>query len=485
MQFFIATNHGFLHSFDAETGEENFAVIPKELLNNLYDIYQDGATFNHIYGLDGDMVIRDTGTSKYLYLGMRRGGNNYYVFDVTTKTSPSLVFKIEGGTTGFEKLGQTWSRPTITKIRIGGTARNVMIFGGGYDEDQDNYVTRTADNEGNAVYIVDADTGSLLWTASNDDADLVLPDMQYSIPARISVIDREGDGFADHMYVVDMGGQVFRLDIHNGETGNDLVTGGLLAQFSGTAEEDNRRFFYGPDVSEISLANEHYYAVALGSGYRAHPLNETINDHFYMIKDFGVFNIDNDGNYGLPSPALTLNDIYDATDHLLTSPDDTTRDLETSTFAQKAGWMIRLANGGEKVLASPLIINYKLFFTTYVPATASTSQCAPPTGTSRAYLVELVNGNAITDLDNDGIDEHEDRFADLQQTGIAPETKILIEDIVKPVVCLGTECTSAVVDVDEDGNPLNCGTQFECLAEQIYGRFERVQKSSWKTEIER
>lgn len=481
----VATNHGFLHSFDPDTGEENFAVAPKELLDNAYDLYQDGSTLSHIYGLDGDMVLRNVDDStKYLYVGMRRGGNNYYVFDISDKTSPDLVFKIDGGSAGYEKLGQTWSRPTITKVRMGGSTRSVMIFGGGYDEDQDNFLTRTADNEGNAVYIADADTGALLWSASNAGATMNIPEMKYSIPARVSVIDREGDGFADHLYVVDMGGQIFRLDINNAG-GGDFITGGLMADFGGESEADARRFFYGPDVSEISLADEHYYAVAVGSGFRAHPLDTKIQDHFFMIKDYGVFQLDEEGNYSLPETALGLSDMYDATNHLLTSSDDGEREIENTAFAERAGWYISLGSGGEKVLASPLIINYQLFFTTYLPATASDSLCAPPTGNSRAYLVELVNGNAVADLDQNGELQHEDRYAQLKQTGIAPETKILIEDIVKPVVCLGTECTSAVIDVDEDGNVKACGMEFECLAENIYGRFERVQKSSWKTEIER
>ncbi|GGO63367.1 PilC/PilY family type IV pilus protein [Bowmanella pacifica] len=478
----VATNQGFLHSFDAETGAENFAVTPKELMSNLYDFYQDNSTFTHVYGLDGDLVLRqhDDGR-KLLYVGMRRGGRNYYAFDVSTKTEPSLLFKIEGGSVGFEKLGQSWSRPTVTKVRIGGNSKTVLIFGGGYDAEQDNKALRSPDVVGNAVYMVDADTGALLWSASNAGADLNLDAMQYSIPARISVIDRENDGYADHMYVVDTGGQLFRLDIHNGQSGSDFVTGAHMASFSSDATvEDNRRFYYGPDVSEISLANEHYYAVALGSGYRAHPLNTQIQDNMYMIKDKGVFTLDIDGNYGLPEMPITTADLYDATDHLLTSSNQAERELEAAAFAGKQGWFIRLGGGGEKVLASPLILNYKLFFTTYLPASISQSLCAPPTGNSRAYLVELINGNAVKDFNNNGDKEHVDRHADLKQTGIAPDTKILIEDIVKPVVCLGTECTSAVIDENEP-----CGSAFECLAENIYGRFERVQRGYWKTEHER
>ncbi len=476
---FVATNHGFLHSFDPDTGSENFAIIPKELLANLNDLYQDASSYNHIYGLDGHMVLRETASSKILYVGMRRGGNNYYAFDVTNKTAPTLLFTIDGGSGDFANLGQTWSRPTVTKIKIGASTRDVLIFGGGYDEDQDAKTTRSADTVGNSVFIVDADTGALLWSASKTSATLELSDMQYSIPARVSAVDRDTDGLTDHIYVVDMGGQIFRLDVHNGESGVDLITGGLLATLGGDTEPENRRFYYGADVAEISLAEEHYYAVAVGSGFRAHPLDAVIQDNFYMIKDTGVFNIGEDGNFTLPTTPYLETDLYNATAHLLTTPDEDQREIEAAAFADKNGWFIEMGTGGEKVLASPLILNYRLLFTTYLPATASNSACAPPTGTSRAYLVDLVNGNAVTDLDNDGILEHEDRHADLKQTGIAPDTKILIEDIVKPVVCLGTECTEIVKDGDQ------CESAFACLAENLYGDFERLQRSSWKTETER
>jgi len=482
---FVATNHGFLHSFDPATGEENFAIMPKDLMNNLYDLYSDSSTFSHIYGLDGDMVLRTVGSNIYLYVGMRRGGNNYYAFDITSKTNPKLMFKIQGGTGDFANLGQTWSKPTVTKIKVGGASRNVLIFGGGYDEDQDNKLLRSADSVGNSVFIVDADSGELIWSASDAGADLNLAQMEYSIPARISVIDRENDGFADHMYVADTGGQLFRLDIHNGESVVDLVSGGLLADFGGSLEADNRRFYYGPDVSEISLGADHYYAVVLGSGFRAHPLNTTINDQFYMIKDEGVFIIDEDGNFSLPATALGLSDLYDATDHLLTSSNSAAKELAVEQFADSQGWYISLNTGGEKVLASPLILDYQVIFTTYLPATASDSECAPPTGNSRAYLVQLINGNSVTDLNQDGTQLHDDRYAQLKQTGIAPDTKILIEDIIKPIICLGTECASTVFEVDEDGNKVDCGSDFECLAENINSYFERVQKSSWKTETER
>ncbi|MBF7074743.1 pilus assembly protein PilY [Glaciecola sp. MH2013] len=483
---FVATNHGFLHSIDAETGEENFAIMPKSLMGNLNEFYRNASSFNHIYGIDGDMVYREYEGKKYIYIGMRRGGTNYYVVDVTSKLDPKIVFTIEGGQGDYFNLGQTWSRPTITKVKIGDVIKNVMIIGAGYDDDQDDKAERSADTVGNSVYIIDADNGDLLWSASNSNtADLNLPDMQYSIPARIAVIDRDNDSLADHMYVADTGGQIFRLDIYNGEPVNKLVSGGLLAQTGGDEPENNRRFYYAPDVSEISTVNEHYYAVAIGSGFRAGPLNTTINDNFYMIKDDGVFVRDSANKFTLPSTPLQLSDLYDATEHLLTSDNEEERAIQNTLFSSKSGWMIRLTSGGEKVLASPLILDYQIFFTTYLPSSASTSACAPPTGNSRAYLVNLVDGNAVEDLNDNDQQDATDRYAQLKQTGIAPDTKILIENIVSPVVCLGAECVSAVIETDENGDIRPCGSDFECLARNIYGRFERVQKNTWKTEVER
>lgn len=481
----VATNHGMLHSFDAETGVENFAIMPQELMSNLYEFYQDGSSYNHIYGLDGDLVLRRVGDKTYLYVGMRRGGDNYYVFDISSKLDPKLVFTIDGGQGAFSKLGQTWSRPTITKMQIGTESKNVMIIGGGYDDSQDTKTVRSPDSVGNAIFIIDADTGAKLFEISASSADLIVSDMDYAIPGRISSIDRDNDGYVDHLYAADTGGQLFRFDIYNGQTGANLVKGQRIADFGGDTEATNRRFYYGPDISAISQDTQPFYAVAMGSGHRAHPLNTTIQDGFYMYRDEGVFKRDENGAFTFPSSTITPASLYDASAHLLTTGNELEKAAALTAFQGKQGWRIDLQAGGEKVLASPLILDYQVFFTTYVPASLSNSLCAPPSGNSRAYLVNLFNGNAVTDLNENTITESGDRYAQLSQTGIAPDTKILIENIVKPVVCLGAECVSAVIEYDNDGNEITCTGDFACLARNIYGRFERVQQQSWTTEIEK
>ena len=92
-------------------------------------------------------------------------------------------------------------------------------MGGGYEADQDS-ANLTTDTIGNSIYIVDSETGALLWHGGRPGRDETFAvagrAMDYSIPARIRVVDIDGDGLADRMYAGDMGGQVWRFDIHNG-----------------------------------------------------------------------------------------------------------------------------------------------------------------------------------------------------------------------------------------------------------------------------
>src|SRR5690606_25023138 len=157
------------------------------------------------------------------------------------------------------------------------------------DEAQDNYEPRT-DHFGNALYIVDSETGELIWHGARSGGTREFPDMRYSIPADVKVIDLDADGFADRMYAADMGGQIWRFDIFNGEPASNLVTGGVIARL-GSAGIDNptradtRRFYYAPDVALATTRAGTFLHIGIGSGYRAHQ-NETDNENrFYALRD--------------------------------------------------------------------------------------------------------------------------------------------------------------------------------------------------------
>ncbi len=73
-------------------------------------------------------------------------------------------------------LGQAWSTPVITRVNINGATQNsqrlVLVIGGGYDAMEDNSTYYAADTVGNHIYMVDAISGNLLWSAGKTGGQL-------------------------------------------------------------------------------------------------------------------------------------------------------------------------------------------------------------------------------------------------------------------------------------------------------------------------
>ncbi|MCU0624841.1 MAG: PilC/PilY family type IV pilus protein, partial [Gemmatimonadaceae bacterium] len=207
---YVPTNDGFLHAFDARSGEELWGFIPPELLGRLVDLYRNPSVAQRTYGLDADVrllkfdvnqdgvVDAAAGDRVWLFFGMRRGGRHLYALDVTDRNRPRLKWNL--GPAQLPGIGETWSTPTIARVRIDGADQNaenlVLVFGGGYDDAQENY-EYTTDSSGNRIFIVDAASGRLLWFAGGPAAagtpDLELPRMTHSIPGRVVVLDTNGD----------------------------------------------------------------------------------------------------------------------------------------------------------------------------------------------------------------------------------------------------------------------------------------------------
>ena len=428
----LATNEGFLHSIDGDTGRENWAFMPKDLLGNINDHYVNSAAIDHPYGLDGEMTVWlddsngnsaiDSGEAAYLFLGMRRGGQNYYAFDISDRENPRLAWVIRGGQdAGFEEMGQSWSAMTPTRMIVGGVIKNVLVFSAGYSTAQDDQrFSQTYDNTGRGIYIVEAESGEKVWSglavrATGDGINQEFSDMRYSMPGSVRVIDVNQDGLADQFYASDTGGRIWRFDVRPNHQSGDLMDGGIMADLGrGTALDENneRRFYYEPDVSINTENGTRYIAIAIGSGWRAHPLDRVIDDRVYVIRstavfekpeDYGIKEGEGTGAYWRPMGEYDLH--------------DATNDIDASTNTN--GWMIRLAGAGEKVLAETLTVNGQLLLTTYEPEIAS-HDCGTAIGKSAVYVMDVANGRPTIDLDGDGVLTVDDRKRDLSVNGIAP-----------------------------------------------------------------
>jgi type IV pilus assembly protein PilY1 len=446
---YLATNDGYLHAVDSETGVERWAFIPSRLLPRLRSLYLNETTPDKQYGLDGELrvhIVNDDGQPGFagageramLLFGMGRGGNGVFAIDVTSRDAPQLLWEISADQPDFADLGQTWSTPVVVRSRVGGTVRTLAVFGGGYDTGQDNGVFRT-DSVGNAIYVVDVLTGERVWsaggTAGSSPHDLRLARMQHSIPAPVRALDLNGDGLADRFYVGDTGGRLWRFDIVNGNAAASLVEGGVLASL-GAADlgasppaSEIRRFYEAPDVVPTLISRELAITINIGSGYRGHPLDTTVDEQFFAVRDFQVFGVISSGSYG---PPISVNQLVDITE-------DPTPALPDSA----AGWRLRLDQGdGEKILGESVTLNNVVFFTSFTPG-AGAGDCVAGTGVNRLYAVSLLDGSPLTNFDTTVVSDTytvEDR-SKILDSGI-PITGVFVYQPSDGSlgICAGTEC---------------------------------------------
>ena len=346
---------GALHVVDADNGEEAVAIIPKYMLEVQPEALVDGSIIDKVgqpyFGVDAPWLVTtdysydldltnprvtvDTSAGKgmFAYGGLRMGGEAFYGMDITEVSTPEILFTItkqglrskttaKSSTTGFSRLGQIWSKPTSAKIRLTRDADpiNVLVFGGGYDMgyEEDSYVpTSSAAAQGNAIYMIDAATGELLWSTSGEASSTKnrkTDTMINSIVGGITILDRDNDGLMDHLYAADLGGQVFRADFENARPAangftevnsfsNKRVTRVLNAAPSSTANKKYAyRFYERPIVSfyrnegivgeNVTNNGQLFALVNVISGNRSAPLSTLRNDNNFANRVYGIIDTD-------------------------------------------------------------------------------------------------------------------------------------------------------------------------------------------------
>lgn len=341
---------GALHLVNAanDNGTEKFAIIPKKMIADqsiaLVKDSQKDAVGQPYFGVDAPWLVTtdytyslattaaeqskvtvDTsaGNGMFAYGGLRMGGEALYGINITDKDAPSMMFAITPSIAGFGRMGQTWSKPIAAKIRTSqnGNPIDVLVFGGGYDMQYESDIYKATSAEpakGNAIYIVNANSGELIWSASKSGSTTNNDDMIHSITGGITVLDRDNDGLMDHIYAADLGGQVFRADFQNARPakfGFAAVTGfsnkrvvrilntSPTTTTTGTAVNPaTYRFYERPVVSfyrnesisgeTISNAGKIFALVNVVSGDRSSPLSKVRSNNTYANRVYGIIDTD-------------------------------------------------------------------------------------------------------------------------------------------------------------------------------------------------
>ena len=197
-----------------------------------------------------------------------------------------------------------------------------------------------------------------------------------------------------------MGGQLWRVDIAEGASISASTTFKpyKLADLGGSGTADNRRFYYPPSVAQTARKGTTVTSLAIGSGYRAHPLNNSINDKFYVV-------FDPDVTVGAPSSVptpMSQASLYDTTANLIQTTTGATQTAAIAALNAKNGWFMSMASD-QRTLARARTFKNIVFFTAFESGT--TDVCDFTGGSNRFYAVKLHDATGIieTDIDNDGV----------------------------------------------------------------------------------
>jgi Tfp pilus tip-associated adhesin PilY1 len=395
---YYGANDGNFRAVDSFTGKELWSLIPPEFatssfVNRLrnndtavpYPSTYPGSSNAKPYGWDGSSGLYQNAdnSSVWLYPTQRRGGRFVYGLDVTTATTPSLLFRVgcdpTGATctTGFSSMGQSWSTPNVAPV-ANYTTNPVAFFGGGYDtcEDEDTSSPHCSTTKGNRVYAVDARNGTKLAEWSTIRA----------VPADIALIDTDGDGKADYGYAVDTGGNLYRMTLKGTSSSNWSMR--LIAS---TTSGSGRKFQFTPTLSRTG--NKVYVAMGSGDRERAlisnYPYVSPVANRFYVFIDDLT---ETSGTYNLDNPSLNMTT-------------DVGCSGTVSTDVLSKGWFIDLnqcgpnSGRGEQTVTSALLAGGAVAFSTNCPIPAAAGTCSTSLGEARGYWINLKTASGAVSVE--------------------------------------------------------------------------------------
>jgi type IV pilus assembly protein PilY1 len=459
IKILFGTGNGSFHvienieSAGVESGREVFAYYPRETLVQLKRrrVTGDGAKIDAgtdmRYGVDGEPVVLTVDANgdqsltpdgvaadgskdeAFVFFGLRRGGFSYHALDIINPSAPKLQWKIthtrDAGSSDFDELGLTFSTPRVTKVGYGGKIVDALVFAGGYyggwdpnDPGASSQIgkddpTAGADEWGNAVFIVNARSGELIWKATGRDGDAdatvtnmvastttyVHKDMDHSIPSDVTVLENDA-GVLHRIYVGDTGGNVWRVDTPSAPCDTctvDQRENWFASRLADLSAGSDIRFFHAPDVVEVEDQDGNAFdGVLIQGGNRADPLDKrfsAVQNYLYYLRDYNVISgadgVIKEGPPGTELPWYTATDLIDRTECI---DEDS---AGCTSLVNNFGWKIKLGSPGEKGLSTPLVDFGRIFSSSYLPVSGGGACGESPEGIGKLYVTSLADGTAV------------------------------------------------------------------------------------------
>ena len=354
---YVGANDAMVHGFDAETGSEHWAFVPEFALPK-FAVMAD-SFYCHTYSCDQTVTVKDVKISgvwkTVMVAGGGAGGSSIFAMDITDPDSPEVLWQAD-------LPNGKKNHSEVEVVSVAGVS--VALVGSGLD----------VDNMEAYLYAYDLSTGSLLGSTLLSSDPVALRNKA----SRPAVVDVNLDGQTDLVYVADMLGKVYRIDMNGSYSPSSWQTTTL---YEGSREiQADPVAAYGPNGAIY---------VYFGTGaYIEVPDMTSLNDNSFLC----VFD-HHDGS------TTTMGDMVNQT----SSIDD---------IGSNSGWYVNLWNDdGERVTTQAVVVAETVVFTSFAPL----DDVCVAGGVSWLYQMRYDDGG-VPDVDY--MTDEEDRSVEIGE-GIA------------------------------------------------------------------
>ena len=411
---FAAANDGMLHAFDALSGSELWAYVPRQVIPQMWRLASTEYANQHRYYVDGTPVIGDAYADfdgsgpnaeewrSILVGGLNNGGRGFYALDVTDPASPKPLWEFCSDSTLCPKsdanMGRSYGNPVITKVIIdqSGTPKEqwVVLVTSGYNNVPDGTFA-TGDGKG-YLYVLDIVTGAVLKTLTTGEGSWHATDGTKQIPsglARIAgAVERpQQNNLTTQVYGGDLLGNMWRFNLT--DPAGDGVLSTWKVEKLGVATDSASAVQPITTVPRIAKC-EADRVVAFGTGRfigSSDLSNKQLNSLYGLREEVSAAN-------ALTSIGAVRTNSAVVQQTLATSGAKFTVSRNPVPLATKYGWYLDLnqvpaASGSERVNLDPNLIFGTLNVITNVPDLSSNA-CATG-GAAYQYDLDVCTGQTI------------------------------------------------------------------------------------------
>ncbi|MEX6501655.1 pilus assembly protein [Pseudomonas zhanjiangensis] len=397
---FVGANDGFLHAFNANSGDELFAYMPNAALPAVKNLAK--TDYSHRYFVDGKLHVRDAilgGAWKTVLLGsLGAGGKSVFALDVTDAGSGGFgASKVLWEVKDDADLGYSFGEPLVGRMKDGSWA---AIFANGYGSSNDDSV----------LFIVNLATGAINKVRAGTATGGL------SSPSFVYAVDGSGNLYVKDIYAGDLSGNLWKFNLNGSGSGVDDFEVGFKSagkpqplyvakDSAGTRQPITVK----PEIAYHPTGHVNGVMVYFGTGrmYTSGDASDKSGQTFYGIWD--------KPSSGGATSAFSGRSLLEGRTILFEGKafDRGVRVLDTPTsaggidWASKRGWYLDLRspkNGaeGERVIIGPRILLNRLVFETAIP---SADPCLAG-GTGWTMVVDLATGGRLStvlfDMNKDG-----------------------------------------------------------------------------------